>query len=913
MLIQLFSVAPPSQVRAADTDTETESTVIIDENLEIEEDTLEDEAHEVTTNEESVLSEESVELDENSVNGEMESIDLKEESVEVDENNVNDEMESIDLKEEIDSNEILNIQPLEDDSINQEKEQPFQTRIFSQTSSVKEVNYVATIVKGSHSIDTLPWGDTGYKKLANAQDYLGKTVQVTKETTNGSYGYIYINDIGFGWIDLRAIEKIDAVKVDYSDYITGKNYGVDSLPWGTNGFINLGKTSQYLGVQVQVLYRTNNGAYLYVELDGKPIGWIDIRAFGLKGNEYIALIKDGKYSVDTLPWGTNGFKTTHYSNDFIGTELIVKGSTQDQNYLLIYANNQKLGWIDQRAVESFNTKNVDYQAYIGNGSYSIDTLPWGTVGFKKLTGTSSVLGQFVNITRESENGNYVYITLNNQGIGWADKRSIGLSGSPFKGVITTGNYRIDTLPWGTPNYQKVADANAYRGYELDIQGSTADGRYLLVFHEGNQLGWVDKRAVTRFETLSVNYNAYIPDGSYEINTLPWGTSGFKKIGMTSSLLGSYVQVTKESLDKSYAYITVNGVEKGWVDKRAFLFSGPSYTAIVKNGIYRIDTHPWGSPGYQKVADASSYIGIELFVQGTTKDGKYALISSSNKAIGWIDIRAIKPLNAKSVSYQLRVSNGNYEIDTLPWGELGYQKVGVTSSYLNKVVSITRVSENGSYYYALVDGKPLGWIDKRAFSTLQKVVFLDAGHGGSDSGATYYGVMEKTINLQVSKKIQALLESKGYKVIMSRTTDTALDYSVERSKMANGSGADIFVSVHHNAMPGNDSVTGIETFYYEYDPKYPSKINQELHNDPTRIKQSAELAQSIHSSLIKSTGAFNRGVRRDTFAVLRETAIPAVLLELGFMSNETELEKLTTNSYQDTLAKAVADGIDNYFK
>ena len=132
-------------------------------------------------------------------------------------------------------------------------------------------------------------------------------------------------------------------------------------------------------------------------------------------------------------------------------------------------------------------------------------------------------------------------------------------------------------------------------------------------------------------------------------------------------------------------------------------------------------------------------------------------------------------------------------------------------------------------------------------------------------------------------------------------------------MANKSGADIFVSVHHNAMPGNSNVNGIETFLYEYEPDYPPKVNQAMHNNPDRLLKSAALANAIHNNLIKDTRAYDRKVKSGSYAVLRETALPAILVELGFMSNQTELNKLTTASYQNTLAKAMKNGIDGYFK
>lgn len=195
---------------------------------------------------------------------------------------------------------------------------------------------------------------------------------------------------------------------------------------------------------------------------------------------------------------------------------------------------------------------------------------------------------------------------------------------------------------------------------------------------------------------------------------------------------------------------------------------------------------------------------------------------------------------------------------------------------------------------------------------RKTVFLDIGHGGADPGAQYYGTKEKDLNLQIGRRIQRDLEKAGFAVIMSRTADTYMDFKTERSRVANNSGADIFISLHNNAMPGNGYVNGIETFYYEYDPDYEPKINKEMHNDPMRIVKSGVLAKAIHNNLIDYTGAYDRGVRRETFAVLRETALPAVLLEFGFMSNLNELQKLKSEAYQNKLSHAVSNGVKSYF-
>jgi N-acetylmuramoyl-L-alanine amidase len=195
----------------------------------------------------------------------------------------------------------------------------------------------------------------------------------------------------------------------------------------------------------------------------------------------------------------------------------------------------------------------------------------------------------------------------------------------------------------------------------------------------------------------------------------------------------------------------------------------------------------------------------------------------------------------------------------------------------------------------------------------RTVFLDPGHGGYDSGAYAGGVREADLNLAVAKKVQSLLLNRGYDVIMSRSNDTYLGL-YDRPQMANNSNADIFVSIHTNST-GSDTTAanGIESYYYEYDPAYPSKINGAMHNNPDRILKSIALAGIIQENMVAYTGAGDRGAKGDTLAVIRESAMPATLLEIGFINNASERQKLIRDDYQNQLARAIADGIDEFFK
>ena len=193
------------------------------------------------------------------------------------------------------------------------------------------------------------------------------------------------------------------------------------------------------------------------------------------------------------------------------------------------------------------------------------------------------------------------------------------------------------------------------------------------------------------------------------------------------------------------------------------------------------------------------------------------------------------------------------------------------------------------------------------------IFLDPGHGGRDSGAFYYNVAEKDLNMQIYRKLRSKLEELGYKVLTSRDSDIDVDFVTERSRMVNKTNSDIFISIHFNATGNTYSkASGIQTYSYSDEPDYPSKINKYWHNHPDRMSESKRLAAAIHSSLLAETGAKDAGLLESSYAVLRETAKPAVLLELGYMDNFSENQQIRDSHYQDKLVAGIVKGIQKYY-
>lgn len=178
---------------------------------------------------------------------------------------------------------------------------------------------------------------------------------------------------------------------------------------------------------------------------------------------------------------------------------------------------------------------------------------------------------------------------------------------------------------------------------------------------------------------------------------------------------------------------------------------------------------------------------------------------------------------------------------------------------------------------------------------KKIVVIDPGHGGSDPGTTSITKKyEKYYNLALALKVQAALQKEpGIEVIMTRETDVYPTRS-ERVKLANDLNADIFISIHGNSATASPQASGTETFYYQR-------------------ASSKELATIVHKHLVGAMGLKDRGVSNASFQVIRETTMPAILLETGFLSNKTDEEAMSSESIQNKAAQAIVDGIKEYLK
>ncbi|ASN05131.1 N-acetylmuramoyl-L-alanine amidase [Virgibacillus necropolis] len=227
---------------------------------------------------------------------------------------------------------------------------------------------------------------------------------------------------------------------------------------------------------------------------------------------------------------------------------------------------------------------------------------------------------------------------------------------------------------------------------------------------------------------------------------------------------------------------------------------------------------------------------------------------------------------------------------------GYEITG----FADKGTSFNVVGETEDWYE--IKQKDLKGFLKKQFikdaeeavpsSIENKTIVIDPGHGGRDVGAIgASGTFEKDYAYQTSLELKQELTVLGANVVLTRPKDEFISLG-SRTSYANVAGTDAFISIHYNSTPALPDVTGIGTYYYH--------------------GQNKELATYVQKELIKETNAEDRGVAFGNFLVIRQTFKPAILIELGFLSNQEKEQLLQTNAYQKKLVQGMVNGLLKYF-
>ena len=189
-----------------------------------------------------------------------------------------------------------------------------------------------------------------------------------------------------------------------------------------------------------------------------------------------------------------------------------------------------------------------------------------------------------------------------------------------------------------------------------------------------------------------------------------------------------------------------------------------------------------------------------------------------------------------------------------------------------------------------------------YTLLGKIIYIDPGHGGIDSGTTYKNIYEKDINLIMSKKIEKYLVSKGATVYLTRETDKDLSKTTtnrkrndltNRAKLINNTNPDMYISIHLNYI-SNSKWQGLQIFYNN------------------KNKENKNIANKLTTYLKEYTSNIREPKKENIYYMYKQIKVPGVLIELGFLSNPNDRYRLTREEYQDKLAQNISNSIEKYF-
>ena len=526
-------------------------------------------------------------------------------------------------------------------------------------------------------------------------------------------------------------------------------------------------------------------------------------------------------------------------------------------------------------------------------------------------------GEIVTVpTQEYVNGDYIKINAAfRKYTSWNDS------------VVDHAKFFTST-EWRKNNYRKVVNETDYRiaAQELKNAGYATDPSYA-----GKLISLIEAYKLYEWDAVSNTTNSVLENEGVESQN----SKADLAITGLNNATGSYDLVISNLVaPRGFKEVLVpTWSEKNGQDDiiwyKAAKQANGDYKVTVRSSNHKGDSGLYNSHVYL-VDNDGKYIGLggKQVTLDITKTQGTLTIANNDKNRGTFDVLITNLTNPSGISgVVIPVWSEQNGQDDLVWHnatkqEDGSYKVTISASqhkwnsgkYIVHGYIVDASGKNigfGATSADVVAPKKVGSASRGNYDVLNKVVYLDAGHGGYDPGASYFGISEKSLTLAIQSRVKAKLEAEGYQVVTTRTSDTYVDLT-DRSRAANASESDIFVSIHINAS-GSSAAQGIETYYYQPYAEYPSRINATYHANPTRLSMSDTLANAIQSSLINATGAQNQGVKRQTFAVLRETTAPAVLLELGFLSNPQEAARLNTSAYQETLANAIVAGIKSYYE
>lgn len=396
----------------------------------------------------------------------------------------------------------------------------------------------------------------------------------------------------------------------------------------------------------------------------------------------------------------------------------------------------------------------------------------------------------------------------------------------------------------------------------------------------------------------IHVNDVIPQPTYKAIAAVQGVSVYQSMSKSSKKLKTYkeghvITYRKNDANWHFATVYINGKPKsGYIFAKDLEDITETQTSMQKYGL-KNPTKVYSSPS-NSATTLKSYKQGHLLKFHTYTDSWYrTTVYVNGKAnTGYIhknDVGDVKPSSAQKLQGFAVGNKTNVYTNATSGSE-------VLKSY--KPGSFLKFRSYSNEWFeatVYINGKAhVGYINKNdVVVTSNKKIVLDAGHGGYDPGASANNLFEKDLTLDITKRVQALLISKGYKVLMTRSDDRYISLK-DRTNYANQNNADIMVSIHINSGGG----TGIETWKMNAGPN-PAK--------------STMLATHLQNHMIETTKVSNRGIKDGNLHINRESNMPSSLVEVGFIDHPLDSVLLKQNQFKENAAIGISNGINTYFQ
>ncbi|MDS9999492.1 GW domain-containing glycosaminoglycan-binding protein [Listeria cossartiae subsp. cayugensis] len=467
--------------------------------------------------------------------------------------------------------------------------------------------------------------------------------------------------------------------------------------------------------------------------------------------------------VWTLPYKVKGVESVSPASTYADKDidLVSVATTKRGTYYQFKYNGRVIGWVDAKALTIYDSVNYDnvnvgrakITSPVSNGIWS---KPYNVYGREFVTNATTYAQQEIKLLREAQTakGTYYQFSINNKTIGWIDKRALTIY--PYDSIVSSKNVNLDgqiTDPVGNGIWTKayklegttsVAQATKYANKDVKIsqQVETQHGTYYNISIDGTAIGWLDKNAITLYDQAEYNKAVSLDAAVRTVSgnavwTEPYRTVGTKLIGPAETYLNKEVEIVREAKTPKGTYYQFKSGGKviGWLDQKAF----EVYDNVIYNKAVNLDavvenvtgnavwTTPYKSKGVKLVTAAATYEGetAKITREAQTSRGTYYEFSVDGKVIGWLDQKAFDVYDSveynKAINMTGLLSNapGN-GIWTEPYRVIGTKNIGQATAYANKTVQLVREAKTprSTYYQVSLNGKVIGWIDKRAFTNVK---------------------------------------------------------------------------------------------------------------------------------------------------------------------------------------------------